>query len=94
MMDQQSCSIKPKKGIQIKLCKVVDGYTLKYHANGITLWSKGKMIDEKPDGYWEWYRIDGTLKRSGHFHLGQPVGQWITYDHQGQPYLVTNKQKR
>ena len=76
---------KPKK------FEVIDGYTIKYHANGKTRWSKGKNIDGKSDGYWEWFRIDGTLKRSGHFKFGEPVGEWITYDGQGKPYKTTNR---
>ena len=47
---------------QKKKEEVVDGYTIKYHANGKTVWSKGKIRDGDPDGYWEWYRIDGTPK--------------------------------
>ena len=80
--------IKKKADIKIE---IIDGYTIKYHANGKTRWSRGKMADDKPDGYWEWYRPDGTLKRSGYFNLGQPVGKWTTYDESGQPYKVTNK---
>jgi antitoxin component YwqK of YwqJK toxin-antitoxin module len=76
---------KPKKA------EIIDGYTIKYHANGVTRWSKGKIVDGKTDGYWEWYRIDGTLKRSGHFKLGEAVGEWITYDKEGKNYKVTNK---
>lgn len=71
--------------------KVVDGITIKYHANGKTVWSKGKIKNKKPEGYWEWYRIDGTIKRSGHFENGEPVGEWITYDTKGNPYKVTNR---
>ena len=71
--------------------EVVDGYLIKYHANGRTRWSRGKVVDGHPDGYWEWYRPDGTLKRSGHFRLGETVGEWITYDQTGSPYKVTDK---
>jgi len=74
-----------------KKSEVVDGYTIKYHANGVTRWSKGKIEDGQPSGYWEWYRIDGTLKRSGHFVAGEPVGEWITYDQDGRPYKVTQR---
>jgi antitoxin component YwqK of YwqJK toxin-antitoxin module len=59
------------------------------HPNGKTMWSKGKMIDGQPDGYWEWYRQDGTIKRSGYFSMGKPVGDWITYDRKGQKYNST-----
>ena len=70
------------------------GFTIKFHANGTTRWSKGKIVDGEPEGYWEWYRLDGTIKRSGHFHLGKPVGQWITYDKTGQIYKRTLIQAR
>lgn len=72
-----------------KKSEVIDCYTIKYHANGKTIWSKGKITDGQPDGYWEWYRIDGTLKRSGHFEKGKQVGEWITYDQEGHIYMVT-----
>ncbi len=74
-----------------KKSEIVKGYTIKYHANGKTKWSKGKIKNEKPDGYWEWYRIDGTLKRSGHFKEGEVVGTWITYDSKGKVYKVSEK---
>lgn len=74
-----------------KLTKVVKGVTIKYHANGLTIWSKGKLHVGKPDGYWEWFRIDGTLKRSGHFKDGAPIGEWITYDSKGAPYKKTQR---
>ncbi len=77
--------IKPKKS------KVINEETIKYHANGKTIWSKGKIVDAKPEGYWEWYRIDGTIKRSGYFAKGEPVGEWITYDDKGKIYKITMK---
>lgn len=80
-----------KKAIQPKIAEILDGFTIKYHANGKTVWSKGKMKDGNPDGYWEWYRLDGTLKRSGTFYEGVPVGQWTTYDSKGKVYKVSDK---
>ena len=74
-----------------KVQNIVDGLTVKYHANGKTIWSKGKIINGIPEGYWEWYRIDGTIKRSGHFKNEATVGPWITYDSKGRPYKTTNK---
>lgn len=74
-----------------KKTEIIDGYTIKYHANGKTRWSKGKVEDGQPVGYWEWYRIDATIKRSGHFKNGEPVGEWITYDKQGEVYKVTDR---
>lgn len=71
--------------------EVIDGFTIKYHANGQTRWSKGRVVNSKAEGYWEWYRIDGTIKRSGHFRGGEPTGEWITYDKNGQVYKVSHK---
>ncbi len=71
--------------------EIIDGYTIKYHANGNTKFAKGKVLDAQPDGYWEWYRPDGTLKRSGHFKNGETVGEWTTYDQKGKIYKITNK---
>jgi antitoxin component YwqK of YwqJK toxin-antitoxin module len=74
-----------------KKTEIVDGYTIKYHANGKTIWSKGKIVNNKPEGYWEWYRINGTLKRSGNFKDGEPIGTWTTYDSEGKTYKVTER---
>ncbi|MBX0315325.1 hypothetical protein K3G38_10375 [Planomicrobium glaciei] len=73
--------------------EVIDGLTIKYHANGKTIWSKGKIADGQAEGYWEWYRTDGTIKRSGHFEKGEPVGEWATYDSEGKTYKTTNRDK-
>lgn len=75
--------------VQKKKEEVVDGITVKYHANGKTIWSKGKIVNGTADGYWEWYRIDGTKKRSGYFEDGEQVGEWTTYDNEGKPFKVT-----
>jgi len=73
-----------------KKSEIVDGYLYKYHASGKTLWSKGQLDgDGNPHGYWEWYRVDGTLKRSGHFDKGEQVGKWITYNPKGEAHKVT-----
>ncbi len=61
-----------------------------YHKDG-SIWAKGQLIDEKMDGYWEWFRTDGTKMRSGHFKDGKQVGEWITYDTAGKVYKVTQK---
>jgi antitoxin component YwqK of YwqJK toxin-antitoxin module len=36
------------------------------------------------------FRKDGTRMRSGHFRDGEPVGEWTTYDSNGEVYKVTN----
>lgn len=79
------------KKIPVKREEIIDGYTIKYHANGVTRWSKGKVVEGKPEGYWEWYRLNGSLKRSGYFDKGQPTGEWVTYDSEGGVYKVTQR---
>ncbi len=61
-----------------------------YHKDG-SLWAKGKMVGEKYDGYWEWFRKDGTKMRSGYFKNGKQTGEWITYDKIGKVYKTTSK---
>jgi hypothetical protein len=61
---------------------------IEYHKDG-TIWAKGKLTDGVPDGYWEWLRKHRTIMRSGHFKQGVRLGEWITYDRNGEPYKVT-----
>ena len=75
--------------VQQKKEEIVDGITIKYHANGQTIWSKGKIVDGVADGYWEWFRIEGTIKRSGYFDKGKQIGTWTTYDKEGNPVKTT-----
>jgi antitoxin component YwqK of YwqJK toxin-antitoxin module len=81
-----------EKNVKEKKIEIIDGFTIKYHANGKTMWSKGMIVNGQPEGYWQWYRLDGTLKRSGYFKDGEPVGEWTTYDSQGLTYKVTKKE--
>lgn len=92
-MKKENCDLADSKKVKEKQLEVIDGYTIKYHANGKTVWSKGKIVDGQPEGYWEWYRADGTVKRSGHFEKGEPVSDWVTYDSKGEPYKTTNRDK-
>jgi antitoxin component YwqK of YwqJK toxin-antitoxin module len=61
---------------------------IKHHKGG-TLWARGQTLDGVPTGYWEWFRKDGTKLRSGYFEDGEQVGEWTTYDREGQTYKVT-----
>lgn len=61
---------------------------VEYHKDG-SVWAKGQTEDNLPTGYWEWFRLDGTKLRSGHFENGQQVGDWTTYDKKGAVYKVT-----
>lgn len=65
---------------------------IKYHKDG-SVWARGKVVDGVPTGYWEWFRKDGTKLRSGYFDKGEQVGEWITYDRQGEEYKVTQMKR-
>jgi antitoxin component YwqK of YwqJK toxin-antitoxin module len=93
-MDNEKCDLIHSSGVKEKKSEVIDGYTIKYHANGTAVWSKGKMVNDQPGGYWEWYRPDGTIKRSGYFIKGEPVGEWITYDNKGAKYKTTQRKNK
>ncbi len=92
-MATKKCDLTSSSTVKAKKMKIVDGYTIKYHANGVTRWSKGKIVNDLPEGYWEWHRPDGTLKRSGYFEHGEPIGEWVTYDNKGIKYKVTQRTK-
>ncbi len=93
-MENKNCDLIHPNGVKEKKLDLIDGYTIKYHANGQTIWSNGKMIDGNPDGYWEWYLPDGTIKRSRYFVIGEPVGEWVTYDSKGEKHKTTNRSKK
>jgi len=59
-----------------------------YHKDG-SVRARGKMLEGELHGYWEWFRVDGTRMRSGHFDRGVKVGEWVTYDQAGKIYKVT-----
>lgn len=61
---------------------------VEYHKDG-SVWARGPMAGGVPTGYWEWFRLDGTRMRSGHFENGKQVGAWTTYDKKGRKYKVT-----
>jgi antitoxin component YwqK of YwqJK toxin-antitoxin module len=84
-------SEETKKPRYTQKAEVIDGVTHRYFADGINIFSKGKEKQGKEVGYWEWYRQDGTLKRSGYFDAGEPVGEWTTYDAEGRVYKVTER---
>lgn len=60
----------------------------KRHRDG-SLWARGSMSGDDMDGFWEWFRVDGTLMRSGAFDRGRQVGVWTTYDSAGSPHKET-----
>lgn len=63
------------------------------HRNG-SLWAKGTMAGKKKEGYWEWFRKDGSKMRSGFFKKDKQIGNWTTYDKQGNTVKITNFDKK
>ena len=63
------------------------------HHRGGTVRARGQMMGDRLHGYWEWYRTDGTRKRSGHFERGEQVGEWITYTADGEAHKVTQMER-
>ena len=61
---------------------------IEYHKDG-SVWACGKKIEGVLTGYWEWFRKDGTKMRSGTFENGEQMGEWTTYDNNGEVYKVT-----
>lgn len=66
---------------------------IKHHNDG-TIWAKGQTLNDIPEGYWEWFRKDGTLMRSGFFSKGKQVGVWTTYDNNGKVYKTTEMKNK
>lgn len=64
------------------------GEHVERHRDG-SLRARGPTVDGQPDGYWEWFRRDGTKLRSGWFANGEQTGEWTTYDAAGEVYKVT-----
>jgi antitoxin component YwqK of YwqJK toxin-antitoxin module len=51
---------------------------------------KGKFKQSEMHGYWEFFRKDGTLMRSGSFDSGKQIGIWANYDQSGHPHKETD----
>jgi antitoxin component YwqK of YwqJK toxin-antitoxin module len=65
-----------------------EGLRVERHRDG-SVRARGQVVDGQPDGYWEWFRLDGTMLRSGRFDRGRQTGEWMTYDRSGAAYKVT-----
>jgi antitoxin component YwqK of YwqJK toxin-antitoxin module len=63
--------------------------SIKRHNDG-SLWAKGTAVDGVLDGYWEWFRKDGSKMRSGYFQDGKQTGKWTTHDKNGVIVKVTD----
>lgn len=44
---------------------------------------RGEMSNGQMHGFWEFFRRDGSIMRSGSFEYGIQVGMWTTFDRNG-----------
>ncbi|MEY4554763.1 MAG: hypothetical protein RL197_1190 [Actinomycetota bacterium] len=60
-----------------------------FYENGLPRF-KGEYQNGKMHGYWEFYRKDGSLMRSGTFDEEKQVGVWKTFARDGSLVKETN----
>ena len=48
------------------------------------------LFRSKMHGAWKFYRLDGSVMRTGNFKDGKQSGEWVTYDSKGKKVKVTN----
>lgn len=56
--------------------------------------ARGTRLDGELHGAWEWFRLDGSLMRTGHFDRGRQTGTWRTYARSGRLVKETDFSKR
>jgi antitoxin component YwqK of YwqJK toxin-antitoxin module len=44
---------------------------------------RGFSLDGASHGAWEFYRLDGSVMRTGSFDRGRQIGVWRTFDRAG-----------
>ena len=59
------------------------------YGNG-TVKLSGALLDGEMHGPWEFFRLDGSLMRSGRFDRGRQVGRWPTFDRAGRRVKETD----
>lgn len=60
----------------------MEGKLKPFYDNGLPRF-KGEYLNSEMHGFWEFFRKDGSLMRSGSFDQGKQVGIWKTFDRQG-----------
>ena len=53
-----------------------------FYDNGLPRF-KGEYSDGKMNGFWQFFRKDGSLMRSGSFDHERQIGIWKTFDREG-----------
>lgn len=89
----RTAGLQSKKSLKPAVKKSAAKPFVHYHKDG-SVWAKGQMAGDHMHGYWEWFRKDGIIMRSGSFNNGKQVGEWITYDKQGKVFKVTKMKSK
>ena len=55
---------------------------VEHYGNGVVK-LRGAHLGSEMHGPWEFFRLDGSLMRSGSFERGRQVGRWQTFDRAG-----------
>jgi antitoxin component YwqK of YwqJK toxin-antitoxin module len=53
-----------------------------FYENGLPRF-KGETVNGEMHGFWEFFRKDGSLMRSGNFDHGRQIGIWKTFARDG-----------
>jgi antitoxin component YwqK of YwqJK toxin-antitoxin module len=64
-----------------------------YYGTG-AVQSRGFTLDGQMHGAWEFFRVDGSVMRTGEFDCGRQVGIWRTFDRTGKLVKETYFSKR
>ncbi len=59
-----------------------------FYENGLPRF-KGEYLDGEMHGFWQFFRKDGSLMRSGSFNQGRQIGEWKTFDRSGNLVKLT-----
>jgi antitoxin component YwqK of YwqJK toxin-antitoxin module len=62
---------------------------VEHYANGKVKMT-GFHLDGEMHGTWEFFRLDGSLMRTGAFDRGRQIGPWRTYDRAGRVVKETD----
>jgi len=83
-----------KKIISARLVNINESYPRKngifveYYKNG-QVKAKGKYKGAKMHGAWQFFRLDGSIMRTGSFNNGLQCGLWTTFDAKGKKVKET-----
>jgi antitoxin component YwqK of YwqJK toxin-antitoxin module len=66
---------------------------IEHYASGVVK-MRGFRLDGEMHGDWLWYRLDGSLMRTGQFDRGKQTGVWRTFDRSGRLVKETDFSKR